>query len=113
MEVSVENIGSLERKLTVSVPAQSIEEQVSGRIKDLAGKVRLKGFRPGRIPYKVLQQRFGSQVRQEVVGELIQKSFEQAVVENKLRPVQAPSIDAEPLRLLRFSPSLKNWMSLD
>ena len=95
MEISVENTGTLGRKLTVQVPADEIDTKVEGRIREMGQRVRLKGFRPGRVPFKVLQQRYGRQVRREVVGELIQESFQRAVSENNLRPASSPKISTE------------------
>lgn len=93
MQVSVENTGSLGRKLTVQLPAQEIEGKVSNRIRDLGKQVRLKGFRPGKVPFQVLEKRFGKQVREEVVGEMIQQSFQTAVSQENLRPATTPQID--------------------
>lgn len=93
MEFSVEKTGDLGRKLTVTIPSEEIETKVSGRFSELGKNVRLKGFRPGKVPARVIEQRFGRQVRQEVVGDLIQKGFEQAVSEEKLRPATRPEID--------------------
>jgi trigger factor len=93
MQVSVENVSTLERKLTVSVPAERLESKVSERLRDLSRNVRLKGFRPGKVPAKVIEQRFGAQVRNEVVGDLIRDSFGEAVQQEKLRPAVAPSIE--------------------
>lgn len=71
MQVSVENIGTLERKLTVKFPAERFETQVSARIAEMGRTVRLKGFRPGKVPTTVIKQRFGDQVRGEVLSDLI------------------------------------------
>lgn len=96
MQVSVENTGALQRRMTVQVPADEVESQVDGRMKELGKSVRLKGFRPGRVPRKVLEQRFGKQVRQEVVGQLVQETFREALVQEKLRPAVTPDIATEP-----------------
>ncbi len=93
MQVSVENLGKLERKLTVRIPAEQYETQVKSRLAEVARSVRLKGFRPGKIPPKVIEQRFGAQVRGEAISELIRNSFEQAVGQENLRPAMAPQID--------------------
>jgi trigger factor len=93
MQVSVENVSTLERKLTVSVPADRLESKVSERLRELSRNVRLKGFRPGKVPAKVIEQRFGAQVRNEAVGDLIRDSFGEAVREQNLRPAVAPSIE--------------------
>ena len=93
MQVSVENLGKLERKLTVRVPADQYETQVKARLAEVARSVRLKGFRPGKIPSSVIEQRFGSQVRGEAISELIRDSFNEAVGKENLRPAMAPQID--------------------
>jgi len=93
MQVSVENVGKLERKLTVRIPAGDYESQVKARLAEVARSVRLKGFRPGKIPPKVIEQRFGSQVRGEAISELIRSSFQEAVGQQNLRPAMAPEIN--------------------
>jgi trigger factor len=97
MQVSVENTSNLERKLTISVPAERLESKVSERLRDLSRNVRLKGFRPGKVPARVIEQRFGAQVRKEVVGDLIRDSFGEAVRERNLRPAVAPAIETTGL----------------
>src|ERR1041385_7577984 len=92
MQVSIENVGSLGRKLTVRVPADAYESQVRTRIAEAGRTVRLKGFRPGKVPVKVIEQRFGAQIRGEAMSELVRTSFQHAVDEQKLRPAVAPSI---------------------
>jgi trigger factor len=92
MQVSIENTGKLERKLTVRFPADSYESQVRTRLAEAGRTVRLKGFRPGKIPVKVIEQRFGAQIRGETMSELVRNSFQQAVSEQKLRPAASPSI---------------------
>ncbi len=92
MQVSVENVGKLERKVTVRVPADTYEIQVKSRIAEVGKTVRLKGFRPGKVPTKVVEQRFGAQIRGEAMNELVRTSFQQAVDEQKLRPAVSPQI---------------------
>ena len=93
MQVSVEHPSNLVRKLTVSLPAERIESQVSERLRELSRNVRLKGFRPGKVPAKVIEQRFGAQVRNEAVSEVIRESFGEALRQEKLRPATSPSIE--------------------
>lgn len=93
MQVSVENIGSLERKLTVKFPAERFETQVSARIVEMGRTVRLKGFRPGKVPTTVIKQRFGDQVRGEVLSDLIGSTLREAVAQEKLQPIANPAID--------------------
>ncbi|MBS0558262.1 MAG: trigger factor [Proteobacteria bacterium] len=92
MQVSVENVGKLERKLVVRLPADAYESTVRSRIADAGRNVRLKGFRPGKVPARVIEQRFGAQIRGEAMSELVRTSFQQAVSEQKLRPAASPAI---------------------
>lgn len=85
MEVSVEKTGDLERRLTVQVPATDIESQVSSRLSKLRGELRLKGFRPGKVPMRVVQQRYGRQVREEIQQQVIQSSLREAIEGQSLR----------------------------
>ncbi|MCH7697220.1 MAG: trigger factor [Proteobacteria bacterium] len=93
MQISVQSSGALERDMRVEIPEEKITTQVQKRLKSLVKTTRLQGFRPGKVPLKLIQQRFGSQVRQEVVGELVQSSFYDAIVQEKLRPAGSPHID--------------------
>jgi trigger factor len=93
MQVSVENIGTLERKLTVKFPAERFDSQVSARIAEMGRTARLKGFRPGKVPPAVIKQRFGEQVRGEVLSDLIGSTLREAVTQEKLQPIANPSID--------------------
>ena len=92
MQVSVESLGSLERKMTFRVPSERLETQVGGRLREIARTTRLKGFRPGKVPAKVIEQRFGGQVRDEIVGGMLRQGMDQAVRENELRVAGAPQI---------------------
>lgn len=96
MQVSVENVSSLERKLTVRIPADRYESRVRERIRELGQSVRLKGFRPGKVPTRVIEQRFGAQVRNEAMSDVIGSSFQEAVRKENLRPAMAPSIRTQP-----------------
>ncbi|QAU23709.1 trigger factor [Dyella sp. M7H15-1] len=93
MQFSVENVGKLERRLTVKFPAERFETQVSARIAEMSRTVRLKGFRPGKVPAYVIQQRFGAQVRGEVLSDLIGSTLREAFEKENLRPVANPAID--------------------
>jgi trigger factor len=93
MQVSVQATGSLERRMEVSVPKEQIEQAIDERLKKVSRTARLKGFRPGKAPIKVIRQQFGAQVRQEVLSDLMQLSFAQAVTEQKLFPAAGPRIE--------------------
>lgn len=93
MQVSVETINSIERRITVGVPAENIESEVETRLKKAAQNARVDGFRPGKVPFKVIKQRYGAGVRQEVLGEVIQQSFYDAVTQEELNPAGMPQIE--------------------
>lgn len=93
MQVSVTSTEGLERRMTVELPAEGVEQEVQQRLKSMAGRVRLDGFRPGKVPFNVVVKRYGAQVRQEVQADLIQSSFYEAVQKEKLRPAGAPKIE--------------------
>jgi len=93
MQVSVENTSALGRRVKVTVPAERVEQEFATRIKRLAGQVKLPGFRPGKVPAKVLEQKFGGQVMGEIAGDLIQSTFQEAVGQESLRPAGGPRID--------------------
>jgi trigger factor len=93
MQVSVESLGNLERRVTLRVPAERVENQIGGRLREIARTARIKGFRPGKVPAKVIEQRYGQQVRSEVLDELLSQGFDQAVRENELRIAGQPRIE--------------------
>lgn len=95
MQVSVESAGGLQRKLTVAVPEDTIEQAVQTRLQKLTRTVKIKGFRAGKVPLKVVKQHYGMQVREEVLGEVLKSSFYEAVSREKLRPAGAPNIDTQ------------------
>lgn len=97
MQVSIETTSKLERRLTVGVPADQVDSQVDERLKQAVKNVRLPGFRPGKVPLKVMRQRFGSGVRQEVLGEVMSRSFQEAVVQENLKPAGQPSIEPKSM----------------
>lgn len=96
MAATVETISNLERRITVSVPMQPIEEEVNQRISRLARTAKLSGFRPGKVPLKLVQQQYGSQVRDEVLANTVERTFSDAVQENKLRVAGFPNIEHKP-----------------
>ena len=96
MQATVETISNLERRMTVTVPMQPIEEEVSQRIASLARTVKLAGFRPGKVPLKLVQQQYGAQVRDEVLSKTVEQTFSEAVEENKLRVAGFPNIEHKP-----------------
>ena len=95
MMVTVESTGTLERRMRVELPAERIEKEVESRLKSVGKTAKIKGFRPGKVPAKVVRQRFGTQVRQEVLTELMGQSYRDAVVQENLSPVANPRIEPE------------------
>ena len=93
MQVSVESTSGLERKVTVTVPATEIDTEVEKRLTRLGRTAKIKGFRPGKAPMKVLRQNYGAQAHQEVVGEVIQSSYSAALLQEKLNPAGNPRIE--------------------
>ncbi|QJD58561.1 trigger factor [Pseudomonas sp. gcc21] len=97
MQVSVETISGLERRMTVGIPAERIENEVNKRLQQTASRARVDGFRPGKVPMSVIRKRFGGSARQEVIGEVIQSSFYEAIMQEKLNPAGAPSVEPKEL----------------
>ena len=95
MQVTVESTGTLERRMRVELPAERIEKEIESRLKSVGRTAKIKGFRPGKIPEKVVRQRYGGQIRQEVLSELMQKSYSDAVVQENLNPAGGPKIEPE------------------
>ncbi len=93
MDVSLETTSGLERKMTVTIEANLIEGEVNKRIENTSRKAKIDGFRPGKIPRNVIVKRYGDGIRQEVLGEFVQRYFYQAAVQEKVKPVGAPQFD--------------------
>jgi trigger factor len=93
MQVSVETTSSIERRVTIGVPADQIEKQVEQRLQQTAKTVRINGFRPGKVPAKVVKKRFGQQVRQEVIGEVMRNSYIEALTSEGISPVGYPKFE--------------------
>src|SRR5678815_2186162 len=90
---NVETLEGLERRVSMTLPAADIERQIDARLKQLARNVRMPGFRPGKVPMKLVAQTYGPQVRSEVLGDAVQKSFSDAVKEANLRVAGYPRIE--------------------
>ncbi len=93
MNVTVESTGALGRRMRVELPIDTIDQQVNSRLQSVGRSAKIKGFRPGKVPAKVVRQRYGKQVREEVISECIQKSYSAAVVQEKLNPAGNPKIE--------------------
>jgi trigger factor len=95
MQVSVETLRSLERRIKVAVPAEQIKEEMAKRLRKIASTAKLDGFRPGKAPLPVIERQFGESVKHEAIDAVINKSFHEAIVQEKLSPAGDPQI--EPL----------------
>lgn len=93
MQVSVESTSALERRMTVGVPAERIETEVTKRLQRTARQAKVPGFRPGKVPMKIIRQRYEADARQDVLGEVIQSTFYEAVSAEKLNPAGQPAIE--------------------
>jgi trigger factor len=97
MQANLESLGQLERRLDVAVPMSEIDTEVESRLRKLSRTVKMHGFRPGKVPFKVVAQQYGPQVREEVLGDTLQKSFGEAIKEQKLRVAGYPRFEAKPM----------------
>lgn len=95
MQSNVENLGALERRIEISIPQDQIQDEVNKRLKELAKKTKMHGFRPGKVPFKLVSQRYGVQVQQEVVGDVLQSKFADAVKKHDLQVVGYPSYEVK------------------
>jgi len=97
MQVSVESTGNIERKLSIVIPAERVDGEVDTRLKSMRGRVKIDGFRPGKVPMSVVSQQYGDAVYQEVVGEIFQSTFYEAAEKENLKVAGMPQIDATTL----------------
>ena len=97
MQVSIESTGNIQRTLTITVPSDQVDGEVESRLKSLRGRVKIDGFRPGKVPLSVVSQQYGDSVYQEVLGEIFQKTFYDAVEQEGLRIAGQPEIEPESL----------------
>jgi len=95
MQVSVEKTNTFERRLTVEIPEERIDQEVQKRLKSLARTTKIKGFRAGRVPMRMLEQKYGKQARQEAIGEVIHSSFTEATQQHNFNIVDQPTIDVK------------------
>ncbi|HSP57583.1 MAG TPA: trigger factor [Halomonas sp.] len=116
MQVSVDTTSQIERRITVQVPANEIDEAVAARLKDAAKNVRMDGFRKGKVPMSVIRQRYGSDVRNEVVGEVMRERYVRAISDEKLNPAGYPNIEAtvnEAGKDLKFTATLEIYPEIE
>ncbi|HEY6597948.1 MAG TPA: trigger factor [Pseudomonadales bacterium] len=116
MQVSIETTSGLERRMTIVVPSETFEQQISDRLKATAQRARLAGFRPGKVPVKEIRRRFGKSVRQEVAGELMQSTFFDAIQRESMAPAGSPSLDVlrmEPGEDFEFAATFEVYPPVD
>jgi len=94
MQVSIETLEGLERRITVQVPSDTVTLAVEKKLNDLRKTVKVDGFRPGKVPLKVVQQKFGDHVRQDVIGDVIESSYREAILQENIRPAGMPNIES-------------------
>ena len=97
MQVSVETLNDLERRVTVQVPAERVAKEIQDRLVALSRKAKVAGFRPGKVPLKIIKQMYGHQARYETVSELMQNSLRDALAQENLTPLGGPSIEPKNL----------------
>ena len=102
MQVSLEKINTVERRLTITVPSDQVEEEYTKQINKFAKTANIKGFRPGKAPLSYIQQHYGADVRKEALSEIIQKALYEAIAEKQLRPVSTPRV--EPKMMMANQP---------
>ncbi len=93
MQISVETTSGLERRMTIGLPAEKVDSEVDKRIAETARRVRLDGFRPGKVPVSEVRRRFGAGIRDEVVSDVMRNSFVEAITSEKLTPAGFPRIE--------------------
>ncbi len=97
MQVTVENLGGLGRRVRVEVPALTLKQRIDQQLRDYALKANIKGFRRGKVPATVIEQRFGSKIRADVRQDLVRETLNEALSKEGLRPAASPAVNAEPV----------------
>jgi trigger factor len=116
MNVSIETMTGLERRLTIALPSEQFENQITERLEDARGRVSISGFRPGKVPIKEVRRRYGRSVRAEVAGELMQSSFVSAVQQEELNPAGSPNLEVvkmDPGIDFEFTATFEVFPSID
>ena len=116
MQVSVETTQGLERRITITVPAENVETEVKKRLQQLSKTQRIDGFRAGKVPVSVINKRFGPAVRQEVAGEVMQRNYIEAIVSEKINPAGAPTFAPKSLEAgkdLEFSATFEVYPEVE
>ena len=94
MQVSIETLEGLERKMTVQIPSDTVSQAIEKKLKELSKTVRIDGFRPGKAPLKIVQQKFGGYVRQDVINDVLESSYREALMQENVRPAGMPNIES-------------------
>ena len=97
MQASVENTSAIGRKMSVVVPADKIETAIQAKLKQLSKRVKIQGFRPGKVPMKIVEQQYRGSATRDVLSDVIQSSMQEAFIENKIAPAAQPDITPTPL----------------
>jgi len=116
MQVSVESGEGLERKLTIQIPAETIDKEVDSRLNSMRPRVKIDGFRPGKVPLSVVKKQYGASVIQEVIGEVMQTSLRDAVTQESLNPAGNPTIEPksmEPGKPLEYVATFEVYPEID
>jgi trigger factor len=126
MSSKLKKLKDLERKLTVSIPVEDYNSKFQSKLNNIKGQAKLDGFRKGKVPNDVLEQRYGKSIHADVVNDLIQSSYPEALAENKIRPASAPTVNLEsedPSKPISYSaifevfpeikPKLSRWTNYD
>jgi trigger factor len=92
VQVSVEKTSNLERRIKVTIPAEEIDQKTNKKLQEISGKVKLPGFRPGKVPMQVVKQRYGDSARQEIVADSIRDSYLEIIKKENLKPAGQPQI---------------------
>ena len=93
MQVVLESPSALERQFTITIPTGDVETEFESKLKETTQRVRIDGFRPGKVPASVVRQRYGQAIRQEIVSDLMEKALGQALSEHDVKPIGSPRID--------------------
>jgi trigger factor len=126
MTSKLKKLKDLERKLIVSIPVEDYRSKFQTKLNNIKGKAKLDGFRKGKVPNDVLEQRYGQSIHSEVLNDLIQSSYPEALTENKVRPASPPTVTLEsedPKQPITYSavfevfpeikPKLSRWTSYE
>jgi trigger factor len=93
MEIHVESAGGLSRRLHVKIPYERVEQELGQRLKQLASRARIPGFRPGKAPLKVVEKQYGESARLDVIGELVRQTWPEAAAQAKVQPAGSPNFE--------------------